>query len=179
MESTPDLLLSPDRYIQERVKQYQGWYDKKSVTAKSRYLKMRAFSVIGGGLVPVLVNIDVPFLIGGVSAMQILVTLISLLVVISVSLESVFHYREQWKNYRSTEQLLGHETFRFRARIGPYEDLDADMAFKQFVERVEDAIAAENTATLNVMTLAAEANDDRIKQVPVRQNPPLQADSTR
>jgi hypothetical protein len=94
---------------------------------------------------------------------RLLLTGISLLVVVFVSLESVFHYREQWKNYRSTEQLLGHEKLRFQARVGPYKDLSDQDAFL-LVERVEDAIAAENTATLNVMTLAVEAADDSSKR---------------
>jgi hypothetical protein len=160
MTDATSLSLSPDRYIAERVHAYQAWYDKKAVQAKARYLRMRAFSVIGGGLVPVLINITPDFQVGRVFVLRSIVTTISLLVVIAVSLESVFHYREQWKNYRSTEQLLGHETFRFRAGIGPYDDLSVDEAFHLFVERVEDAIAAENTATLNVMTLAVEAADE-------------------
>lgn len=86
-------------------------------------------------------------------------TIIGLLVVIVVSLESVFHYREQWKNYRSTEQLLGHEKFLFRSRVGRYKGLSDQDAFRLFVERVEEAIAAENAATLNVMTMASEPSD--------------------
>jgi hypothetical protein len=82
-----------------------------------------------------------------------------LLVVITVSLESVFHYREQWKNYRSTEQLLGHEKFLFRSRVGRYQSLADEEAFRSFVERVEELIAAENSATLNVMTMASETTD--------------------
>jgi len=151
--------LDPEQYIAERVKQYQAWYDRKAVATKSRYLQMRAFSVIGGGLVPVLVNVPAQFTILGVSIIQALVTIISLLVVIVVSLESVFHYREQWKNYRSTEQLLGHESFLFRSRVGRYKGLSDEDAFRLFVERVEDSIAAENAATLNVMTMASEASD--------------------
>ncbi len=117
----PALNILPEQYITERVEQYQGWYDKKAVITKSRYLRMRAFSVVGGGLVPVLVNIPSQnFSILGVPVIQALVTVISLLVVIVVSLESVIHYREQWKNYRSTEQLLGHEKFLFRSRVGRY-----------------------------------------------------------
>ncbi|MHC3462708.1 DUF4231 domain-containing protein [Streptomyces flavovirens] len=38
----------------------------------------------------------------------------------SVSLESVYRYREQWKNHRSTEQLLGHERIGFQTEVGPY-----------------------------------------------------------
>lgn len=152
--------LTPEEYISTRVEQYRAWYDKKAVQAKGRYLRMRAFSVVGGGLVPVLVNVNIGVSIRGYPILTAVVTVISLLVVIAVSLESVFHYREQWKNYRSTEQLLGHETFRFRAGVGPYKGLAQTEAFLAFVERIEDAIAAENTATLNVMTLASEAADD-------------------
>lgn len=69
---------------------------------------MRAFSVIGGGIVPVLINVQPNWKVVGIDVIQLTVTVISLLVVVFVSLESVFHYREQWKNYRSTEQSLGH-----------------------------------------------------------------------
>ncbi len=157
-ESTQEsqMNLSPEKYVAERVNQYQAWYDQKAVATKGRYLRMRAFSVIAGGLVPVLINIPSQLSILGVPVIRALVTVISLLVVIVVSLESVFHYREQWKNYRSTEQLLGHEKFLFASRVGPYQTLADEEAFRLFVERVEDAISAENAATLNVMTTAGE-----------------------
>ncbi len=148
-------------YLETRVKQYKSWYDRKAVIAKSRYLWMRAFTVVAGGCVPVLINLDISWEIDGYPVLKAFVTLVSLLVVVAVSLESVFHYREQWKNYRSTEQVLGHEEMRYRARIGLYSNLGDDHALRLFVERVEDAISAENTATLNVMTLASETIDDK------------------
>jgi hypothetical protein len=153
--------LTAEQYISSRLEQYQGWYDGKAVAMKAKYLRMRAMSVIGGSLVPVLINVPYHAEVGGVSVVQVIVTLISLLVVISLSLESVFHYREQWKNYRSTEQLLGHEKFFFRTRVGRYHALSDEDAFRLLVERVEDAVAAENAATLNTMTTAAEASGVR------------------
>ena len=108
--------------------------------------------MVGGATVPVLVNLDFPFI-------NYATTVISLMVVIFVSLESVFHYREQWKNYRSTEQYLGHEQIRFLTKVGPYKELEARGAFRLFVERVESAIAAENSATLNIMTFAPEGRE--------------------
>lgn len=149
--------MDPEKYISDRVEQYQGWYDSKAVIAKRKYLGMRAFSVIGGGLVPVLVNIPQQTLYG-FPVIQIIVTVVSLMVVVFVSLESVYHYREQWKNYRSTEQLLGHEKFLFRTRVGRYKDIAEEEAFRLFVERVEDSIFAENSATLNIMTTASESS---------------------
>ncbi|MCB6184903.1 DUF4231 domain-containing protein [Leeia sp. TBRC 13508] len=146
--------MTPEDYIETRVVQYQNWYNGKAVSSKSRYLQMRAFSVVGGSLVPVLVNVSSKYTFLGASVTQWAVTVISLLVVVCVSLESVFHYREQWKNYRSTEQLLGHERFLFQSRVGRYQGMNDPEAFRLFVERVEEAIAIENSATLNVMTMA-------------------------
>ena len=99
----------------------------------------------------------------GYPVMKAVITVISLLVVVTVSLKSVFHYREQWKNYRSTEQLLGHEQFEFLAKVGVYKDSTAEGAFQLFVERIEDAISSENAATLNVMTVGSEAVTERPK----------------
>jgi hypothetical protein len=128
---------------------------------------MRSFSVVAGGIVPVLINIQSSdFLVYGIDIVKATVTIVSLLVVVSVSLESVLHYREQWKNYRSTEQLLGHETIAFRNGITIYRDLSPADALKLFVERVEEAIRSENAATLNVMTMANEpATDERTKLI--------------
>ena len=89
--------MYPDKYIAERVEQYQPWYDAKSVVMKSRYLKMRAFAVVGGGSAPILVNVQSEHTFFDITFIQILVTIISLFIVIAVSLESVFHYREPWK----------------------------------------------------------------------------------
>ena len=156
--------FSSDQYIEQRVKQYQGWYDKKAVACKNRYLRMRAFTVVAGGVVPVLVNVETSINnLLHFPIMKAVITVLSLLVVVMVSLESVFHYREQWKNYRSTEQLLGHEQFAFNAGVGPYKGLASNEAFQRFVERTENAIASENAATLNVMTVGSEAAVDKSK----------------
>jgi hypothetical protein len=153
------------------VKQYQAWYDKKAVWAKKRFLLMRGFSVIGGSLVPVLINLPSESTLFGTPVLKTVVTLVSLLVAIAVSLESVLHYREQWKNYRSTEQLLGHETIAYINGVGPYRDRGSDdEVFKVFVERVEDAIRAENAATLNVLTMTRDTSEPEVK-APAHQHP--------
>ncbi|MEU9921489.1 DUF4231 domain-containing protein [Streptomyces griseoluteus] len=140
-------------YVEGRLTQYQKWYDRKAVKTKAMHLRMRTVSVVGGALVPVLVNLDLSFA-------KLTATVLSLIVVGSVSLESVYRYREQWKNYRSTEQLLGHERIYFETKVGPYSGLSENEAFTTLVARVESAIANENSATLNVMTLGGQVNAD-------------------
>lgn len=144
--------MSPEAYLKDRVKQYVEWYDVKAVGTKAKYLRNRAISVAGGALVPVLVNItEIPNI-------RYVTTALSLVVVVLVSLESVYHFREQWKNYRSTEQYLVRERFLFLTGEGPYKDMEQKAAFILFVERVEATIESENSSTLNVMTLAAQSS---------------------
>lgn len=143
--------MSVNGYLDERLAQYQGWYDRKAVKMKALHLRLRTMSVIGGAIVPVLVNVSVPYV-------NVLTTMLSLMVVVLVSLESVYHFREQWKNYRSTEQALGHERVYFITRCGSYEGLHEAEAFRLLVERVESMIAAENASTLSTMTLADQVS---------------------
>ncbi|MEU6171297.1 DUF4231 domain-containing protein [Streptantibioticus parmotrematis] len=151
--ATPTGRITARRYLDTRLAAYQEWYDRKAIRTKAMYLRMRTVSVVGAALVPVLLNIGMPY------AREI-ATALSLVVTGSVSLESVYRYREQWKNYRSTEQLLGHERIYYEARVGPYTALDDTAAFRLLVARVEKAIANENSATLNVMTLGGQVGND-------------------
>ena len=85
--------IGPEKYIPERVYQYRKWYDDSAVKAKFRFQLIRAVSVVGAALVPVLVNIPAAPEYAWIA--KLMTTSISLLVVILVSLESVFHYGDQ------------------------------------------------------------------------------------
>jgi len=143
--------MSPEKYVTERLDQYQQWYDRKSVGAKSRNMTMRAASVVGAAIVPVIVNLKLPYDVGNYLA-----TVISLAVVMLVSLESVYHFGDQWRNYRTTEQFLMREKTLFRTGDGPYRGLKKEAAFSLLVERREGQISAENSATLKVLVVAAQ-----------------------
>jgi len=146
--------VSSAQYIEERLNGAIKWYDKKADESKKLYLRMRAATVIAGALVPVLININnVPY-------MNVLTTIISLIVVLLVSLESVYHYREQWTNYRSTEQYLRNEYFLFTSKGGAYGSLASKLAYRHFVERVEEIIGAENSSTLKIMTSLVETKPE-------------------
>jgi hypothetical protein len=142
--------MNSQEYIVERINQYREWYDKKANSAKNKYLYMRTISVLSGAIVPVLINMSSD------EWMKYVTSVLSLLVVILISLESVYHYREQWKNYRSCEQYIAKEYFNFCTGEGPYRKMQKGDAFLMLVERVETAIESENASTLNVMTTVAE-----------------------
>ena len=139
--------ISQKEYIIERLNDQLKYYDKVASRSKSRYLKSRTISVVAGALVPVLVNITFPYV-------DYVTTILSILVVLIVSLESVFHYREQWVNARSTSEALRKEYYFFSTKEGPYKKHSEkpDKAFIMFVERVEFLIESENNSTLQVLT---------------------------
>jgi hypothetical protein len=143
--------MDADAYIEQRLAQQQQWYDKKAVSAKAKFLRMKAASVVGAALVPVIVNVPLPD-----QTQSYIATALSLMVVIVVSLESVYHFGDQWKNYRSTEQFLSRERVLFLCGEGVYKGMAAEDATILLVDRCEAQIAAENSATLNVLSVAAQ-----------------------
>jgi hypothetical protein len=143
--------MKADDYIQQRVNQFAGWYDKKAVAAKSAYLRLRTLAVVGALIVPIVANLNFA---GYESYKTPVITLLSLMVSISVALDGVYHFGDQWKNYRSTEQFLTRESVLFQTGEGPYKSMVNDDAFLLFVERCEGQIASENSATLNVIISA-------------------------
>jgi hypothetical protein len=145
--------VPPEEFIAERVNDAIAWYDRSADKYKKYYLRTRAATVIGGALVPVFVNLKIPYI-------DVLTTIISLMVVMLVSLESVYHFREQWTNYRSTEQNLRREYFLFTSKGGAYANIDREPAYQHFVERVEEAIGAENTSTLKILSSITESKPE-------------------
>ena len=145
---------SVQQYFEDRLDQYRSWYDRKSVEMKKKYQRTQVISAIGAVLVPVINNISIAVPIGNenIDISKLSVTIIGLLVALAIAIEGVYHYREQWKNYRSTEQYLETQKQLFIHRIGEYSELDDKNAFRLLVNHVEGAIAEENAVTLNVLT---------------------------
>ena len=150
-------------YLQDRVEQYRSWYDGKAVRMKKYYLRGRIAAAVGAVTVPVLNNTTLSFSVVGVSLniSSIGVTVISFLVALLIALEGVLHHREQWKNYRTSEQYLQTQRQLFLNRVGDYENLDDAAAFKLLVVRVETAIADENAVTLSVLTRAEPSTGEK------------------
>ncbi len=157
-EMVPDLRpsekvgLEPYAYMKTRVEQYQEWYDGKAGRYKRLYLWGRIVAVIVSTLVPVVVNIDF-------TGSELVVSALGLVAAVLVALEGVLHHREQWENYRTAEQSLGHERIQYLAGVGPYGGLRPDQAYTRFVERVESTIRAENVATLSVLAAPARTGE--------------------
>jgi hypothetical protein len=134
-------------YLRDRVEQYRGWYDDRARKCKKWYLRLRVTGLVAGALVPALIALaDRTATIAAIVA--------SLIALLALALDGVLRLREQWENYRYTEQYLDREKHMFLAAAGPYRNLTGESAFLRFVERIEWAIAAENSTTLATLALA-------------------------
>jgi hypothetical protein len=81
----------------------------------------------------------------------------------SISLECVFHYREQWINSRSTSEALKKEYYLFSTKEGSFKKIadDPNKAFILFVEKVEALIESENNSTLQVLTRESKQEEQQ------------------
>ena len=104
--------VSPIDYMQLRVAAGIDWYKAAALTARAKYLIMRVISVVGAALVTVFLN--------AFPTHQLITTGISILVVLSVSLEGILHYKEQWRNYSATSSALEHEFYALKTTTPPY-----------------------------------------------------------
>ena len=135
--------MTSDEYITERLNPMRAWYDKKAYTAKRAHQITRLLIVLGGAHVPVLINLETT---------KVISTCLSLLVVILIAIESVFHFREQWKAFRSTEQLLTREYIHFATGQGHYAQSTTEQAFPIFVKHIESILTTEHNTTIKLMT---------------------------
>ena len=117
-------------------------------------------------LVPIISNTSFPVSIADseYDLSRIALTIKGLVVALLIALEGVLHHKDQWVNYRSTEQYLTTQRNLFTHRVADYLSLDDAEAFRLFVSRVETAIAEENAVTLNALSRTESETTSAVKQ---------------
>ncbi|MGZ4864513.1 MAG: DUF4231 domain-containing protein [Halobacteriota archaeon] len=140
-------------YVKTRIAPGVLWYQKEGDRAENTYLAMQITAVVLGALVPVLVNVSIPSI-----NLNNLVTLLSLIVVIVIALEGVLHYREHYRNYRSTAHALEQECFSCFLRAPPYDSCDDKELCSRFVENAEDLMGQEGSTNIKNMTISSDYN---------------------
>jgi len=124
-----------EQYLQERWLSQREWYSKKSTWNKRWHQGLQLFIALGAIAVPVILNIaEVP---------KVVPTILSGLVAAAAAVENVYHFGDNWRNFRQTLEALKREKALFDAGGGPYKNHDT--AFARFIERVEGLIAEETT----------------------------------
>src|SRR5260370_29131381 len=103
-----------EQYLNGRWQNQRDYYSRQSARNKCWHQYLLVFSTIGALIVPVLLNLaEVPKLVP---------TVLSVLVSSALALDNVFHFRENWRIFRQTLEVLKQERIYFEAGIGPYAD---------------------------------------------------------
>ena len=129
-------MISPEEYVEQRLSDQIGWYDRKSGANQRWFKRLRFVEIVSAA--------TIPFLAGFAdNSFPIKITIGALGVVVAViaSLLGLLQFQEHWIEYRATAESLRREKFLYLTQTEPY---DRDNAFHLLVQRVEALLSKEN-----------------------------------
>jgi hypothetical protein len=129
-----------EKYLTERVIDQFNWYDKKSSFNKKRFYFFRTLVIASGALIPLLVGYadeNMPFF-------NYIAGALGVVVVIAEGMLSLKKYQENWSIYRMTAERLNREKLLFENGVGEDYGSGDETAFRRFVIKAEQIMAAEN-----------------------------------
>jgi len=136
-------MISPEDYIEQRLNDQVGWYDRKSNANQRWFKRLRFAEVVAAAIIPFLSGF------AGALAIKIAIGALGVVVAVIASLLALLHLQEHWFNYRATAEALKTEKFLFLTQTQPYDKEDA---FHLLVQRVEALLSKENTGWIQSMT---------------------------
>jgi hypothetical protein len=128
-------VISPTDPIMTRLEEQIDWYDRKSISSKRIYKRIKVTEILAAALIPFISGLSVPHgtvIAGGLG------------VVITV-LEGLIHlnqYQQNWISYRATCEALRHEKYVYLGGAPPY---DGPGAHVLLVQRVESLVSQEHS----------------------------------
>jgi len=128
--------MSPESYIKERVDEQVAWYDQKSATNKVWHYRWQIIALVATAIIPILA------LYSGDIKFRIAVASLGAVAAIAAGFMSMYQFRDQWVDYRTTAEMLKYERFLFLTGSAPYNGKDS---FSNFVHRIESIIIKENS----------------------------------
>lgn len=129
--------MESDEYIQQRVDDQIGWYDRKSTRAQRWFKTLRIIEVVCAAAIPLIAGFE---LFGYCSTL--VVSLLGAAIAVCAALIGLGNYQENWVEYRTTCESLRHEKYLFLTKTEPY---DVPEPFGLFVQRVEGLVSKENS----------------------------------
>jgi len=129
-------MISPEEYVEQRINDQIGWYDRKSITNKRWFKRLRFAEIV--------VAATIPFLSGFADkslAIKIAIGASGVFVAVIASLLGLLQLQTHWIEYRATAESLRKEKFLFLTQTDPYSK---DDAFHLLVQRVEALLSKEN-----------------------------------
>lgn len=128
--------MSPDSYIKDRLDEQLAWYEQKSGTNKTWHYRWQVIALLATVTIPILA------LSSGDFKVRVAVACLGAVAAIAAGFMSMYQFRDQWVDYRTTAEMLKYERFLFLTGSAPYKDRDS---FSNFVNRIESIILKENS----------------------------------
>lgn len=143
-----------DIVLKKRIMYSLNWAIKKAVIYKRCYYTFTCFNIISPLLVSIFHSLDSnTFLRLNIQTYSVILSTIT---TISAALISLFHFKDQWKDYRQMAEQLKSELIEFHMRSGIYKDMNLT-ALSESIERI---IAAGNVAELKIIDSAIDKNNN-------------------
>ena len=144
-------MISPEEYIEQRLSDQIGWYDRKSIANQRWFKRLRFAEIVAAATIPFLSGFA-----GDSFPIKIAIGALGVLVAVVASLLGLLQLQEHWIEYRTTAESLRTEKFLFLTQTEPY---DKDDAFHLLVQRVEARLSKENTDWAQSMTKPPKAEN--------------------
>jgi len=129
--------VDANEYIEQRVDDQIGWYDRKSKRAQVWFKTLRVVEVVCAAAIPLIAGFDI---FGCWSTL--VVSVLGAVIAVCAALIGLGNYQENWVEYRTTCESLRHEKYLFLTKTEPY---DVSEPFGLFVQRVEGLVSKENS----------------------------------
>lgn len=130
--------MNEEEYIEVRVDDQIGWYDKKSQKSQFWYKLLRGAEIVAAAAIPLIAGFSVdPF------PMALVLGILGASIAVISAVISLNQLQENWTEYRTTCESLKHEKFLYLTKAEPYHE---EESFRLFVQRVECLISKENSA---------------------------------
>jgi len=129
-------MTAPEEYIEQRLNDQIGWYDRKSSTNQRWFKRLRFAEIAAAAIIPFLSGFA-----GDSLPIKIAIGALGVVIAVIASLLGLLQLQEHWIEYRATAESLRKEKFLFLTQTEPY---DKDDAFHLLVQRVEALLSKEN-----------------------------------
>lgn len=140
--------------LKNRIMYSLNWAIKKAVIYKRCYYTLTCFNIIAPLLVSIFHSLDSnTFLRLNIQTYSVILSTIT---TISAALLSLYHFKDQWKDYRKVAEQLKSELIEFHMRSDIYKDKN----LTTLSESIEKIIAAGHIAELKIIDSAIDKNNN-------------------
>ena len=130
--------MTPEEYLENRVEQQINWYDRKSTYNKNWFYSLQIIVLVMSAAVPVVSILSTVF---ESIWIRVGIGILGAIAAIATGIISVYQFRKNWIEYRTTAESLKYEKYMFKTKTGLYTESGT---FPVFVERIEALISKEH-----------------------------------